>query len=328
MKKCNTCTKSITNKAPGLVCSRCDVAVHVAASCSGLTTKQLTALRATHSLEWICQKCHEASPRRSSFIAPDDNEEEDNEIVADRQTGPQIDVKKLLEDINREVNKIVMRELQAVSNSAQYCSDKVDEFSEIIDGLTEKLKETEKKNLTIKNENTYLRTQFGALEQRMQQLEQNRLAKYIEVAGIPTVENESTEEIVKKVSTHLKRNYSEIKYCKRLPAKKGLSGPILIKISNENAKKLWITNGRNIPITVSTVIPEAEEKMAAQSVYVRDALTPFNKQLLRHAKEQLKNTNLFKFVWFKDGHVLARKAEKEKVHIIRSEKDIQDLTHS
>lgn len=273
MKKCNICAKTITKKAPGLVCSRCDAAVHATASCSGLTTKQLTALRAAQSLEWICQECHEASPRRSSFIAPDDNEEKDTEIVVDRYMGPQIDVKKLLEDINREVNKIVMRELQAVSNSVQFCSDKVDEFSETIDALTEKLKEMEKKNLAIKNENTYLRTQIGAQEQRMQQLEQNRLAKYIEVAGIPIVENESTEEIVKKVSTVLKRNYSEIKSCKRLPAKKGLSGPILIKISNENAKKLWITNGRNIPITVSTVMPEAEEKIAAETVYLRTRCT-------------------------------------------------------
>lgn len=61
------------------------------------------------------------------------------------------------------------------------------------------------KKLSTKNENNYLRSQIGALECKMQQLEQNRMAKYsyIEVAGIPIVENENTIEIVNKINTLL-----------------------------------------------------------------------------------------------------------------------------
>jgi hypothetical protein len=94
MSKCDNCSKNITKNKPGIECNRCEKIVHLSNQCSGLTSKQLAALRATENLEWTCHECQNSS-RRRSIIIPDYDEEEDN---CAESSNVQIDIKKLLGD--------------------------------------------------------------------------------------------------------------------------------------------------------------------------------------------------------------------------------------
>lgn len=136
MAKCHSCNKILNKKTTFLECSRCQKVVHATTTCSGLSSKQLAALRAAENLEWTCNDCNQNSFRRKSFVTLADHEdEEEDEMTAH---GADFDVKQLLQDLKKEVKNIVTQEIRAVTASLQYCSEKVDEFSESVDALTSK----------------------------------------------------------------------------------------------------------------------------------------------------------------------------------------------
>ncbi|KOB62415.1 Uncharacterized protein OBRU01_25088, partial [Operophtera brumata] len=72
-KKCVKCKKNITKKGPGIECSRCDKVVHADPACSKLSNKQLNTIRNSPGIEWSCEECLQNLSRRSSFVIPDDD---------------------------------------------------------------------------------------------------------------------------------------------------------------------------------------------------------------------------------------------------------------
>lgn len=52
-------------------------------------------------------------------------------------------------------------------------------------------------------------------------------------------------------------------------------------------------------------------------------MSPEIKQLFYEAKEKLRETH--KFIWFSDGKILVRRADKQKVYQIKNETDIQQM---
>ena len=61
------------------------------------------------------------------------------------------------------------------------------------------------------------------------------------------------------------------------------------------------------------------------NIYISEVLTKRNRYLLKLARD-LKRSDKIKFVWFKDGRLLARKNEKGKVREITSASALNDLT--
>lgn len=113
MSKCDKCNKNIIKKCARLECSRCEKTVHCTTLCSGLFNKQITVLRAAENLDWTCLECYQISPRRRSLILPDDYEDEDNGKISNTQ----INVKQLVADISKEVEKAIHKELKGITES-------------------------------------------------------------------------------------------------------------------------------------------------------------------------------------------------------------------
>ncbi|KAI5637384.1 hypothetical protein NE865_09953 [Phthorimaea operculella] len=342
--KCSVCKKGVTKRSPALTCSKCDAIVHERKECSDLNNKQRAALRAASStLEWVCKDCHFSTSRRTSFL--DTDIEDDDDESKDEEDEPRIqvdisgladspDMKKLLARITKEVEKILKRELQAVIKSAKFASDKVDEFSSVIKTNTEIIKNLQRKQTSLQNENTHLNTKIEALEQRVETAEQAALVNYIEIAGIPPLdkEKENIEMIVKNVGIALQvvdqNNISQaVLAARRLPSRQGKSSAILVQLLNENVKQKWINASRDAGIVLSNIYPELKDVASGSNrVYIREALTPRTKYLLAKAKELLKDSNKFKFVWCKYGKVFARQSENAKIFWIRNEHDMKTLT--
>lgn len=319
MKKCNVCKKNITKKSPGLECSRCEILVHASTTCAGLTNKQLTALRAADTLEWVCTECHHISPRKS-FIVPEADEDEES-LDLNLGPAPAIDIKKLLQDVHKEINKIITRELQNIVKSVQYCSDKMDEFKICMDASTQKIKDLEKKQISLKNHNTNLETKIAALEQRVQIIEQDQLSQHIEVAGIPYIENENVLQLIEKIPLLINTSPDEIKAVRRLPTRRDKKGVVQVELKDGAARARWLSNARTVAISTLDLIPDYKDP--SEKLYIREALTSYNKRLLGMAKKTLHG--VYKYVWCKNGNILARKAENEKVIRIRSDDDIESL---
>ncbi|CAG4930825.1 unnamed protein product [Parnassius apollo] len=77
MSKCDNCGKSITKTSPRFECNNCGKIVHANQLCTGLSSKQLSALHNAENLEWICEDCRKESPHRKSFIVPENDGDDD-----------------------------------------------------------------------------------------------------------------------------------------------------------------------------------------------------------------------------------------------------------
>lgn len=317
--KCIVCIKPITRKCPGVECNKCLRLVHANNECAGLTNKQIQSLRAADGLKWICETCEKKSPGKSSIVVPSEEEDEDDDVEVPK--GVKMMMQKLLKDIAKDIEKNIKKELTSVMSSIEFLSEKMEEFTESVEAFKTKMKELEKRNTNLANHNTYLETKMKSLEQRVQDVEQTQLSKHIEVAGIPQTEEGNLTQVVERVAKKLEVNANTIKTVKRIGARAGQAGPLLVELADAGERETWLRRARDVNIVVADAVPDAAAEVAGAKVFIRGALTYFNKTLLWKAKEQLRNTH--QYVWFKDGKVLARKVFNSKVLTLRSEEDIK-----
>ncbi|KAJ2950018.1 hypothetical protein O0L34_g11355 [Tuta absoluta] len=323
MKKCHVCNKNFTKQKLGLVCSCCEIEVHTATACSGLTAKQLATLRAAETLQWICRDCNLSGSRRSSFISPDELEQEE-ETVVNAAASAGVDVQKLLDTMTKKVQAIVKSELSAIITSVEFATNKVEEFDLKLKDAKETIKDMERKQQALKNQNTHLTTQVEALEQRIEAMEQVQLTKCIEIANLPISDNDNPIEFANNISVLLDVEDNKPVRAKRLPSRKDKrAGNIFVELVDEDSRIKWLAAARSREIVASDVNKNLAGEAAFSKIYVREALTNRNKHLLGKAKHDL--SAAYKFVWCKYGKVFVRKTETDKIYWIRSESDIKSL---
>ncbi|XP_026317745.1 uncharacterized protein LOC113228606 [Hyposmocoma kahamanoa] len=225
---------------------------------------------------------------------PDSEDEENTTTEIPSSTQNKI-TQQILSDIRREVREIIRNELQT---TLQFLSDKVDDY--------------------------YLKNEF--LEQKINQLEQSQLSNVVEVCGVTESEKENTKSIVDAICNKLQLQPDSIinAYRKRKPkvgtgVKSNLS-TITVTL-REGFRDQWIDAAKIKDIRGMDMGMAENNK-----IYLREPLTPFTSYLLWKTKQELKFTELCKFVWCKRGNIMVRKEEKEKIYIVRSEKDISRLS--
>lgn len=315
--KCDNCKKSVTKSLVGVECSRCEKIVHLTNKCTGLSNKQIAALKAAPSLEWTCLECQAEKPRRdSSIIIPEDDDDEDDSPV-------QINQKKLLGNISKEVEKALKREMKELHESLQFNNSKMDEMLECIEEFKKSIKHLERKNIELNNKNTNLEIRMGAMEQRIQELEQEKIGNCIEVANVSAETNEEAKQVVSSIAIKLKQSVEGIKRCRRLTGKKDQTPKILVELVDGDTKDQWIVAAKLTKTTVAEVHPTIKNNYT--TVFIREAMTKYNKQLFWNTKQELKLNKKFKFVWFKKGIIRARSDENEKIYVIRNMDDLRAI---
>lgn len=75
---------------------------------------------------------------------------------------------------------------------------------------------------------------------------------------------------------------------------------------------------------IFTTLPPAS-KSKGNEILLKNQLTPYYRNLLYHAQQQLKFTKMFKYVWEIDGRILARLDDKERIVEIKSNQDLQNI---
>lgn len=322
MVKCDLCDKGITKRSPGLECSKCGKVVHANQGCSGLPAKQIAALRLSESLEWNCDECSRISPRRkTSFIVPEEDEEDDMDRAIDQNTS-QIDVKKLLRDISLEVKKIVRKENETFEEALNFFGKKFEEFGDKINVFSERITELEKKQVSLVNKNKHLETKVSSLEVQIRKMEQSGLDKMVEIAGIPKANNEDIKTIAGNVAKLLIVDENDIKSVKRTEGRPGSDGQLLVELKDAECAASWAQASKKetAPILAEHVVPSIQQEAAKLKVIVRRALSKTNKTLLWNAQQKLRPS--YKYVWFQAGKVLARKGDGDKPIAIWCEEDL------
>ncbi|CAG4947705.1 unnamed protein product [Parnassius apollo] len=232
---------------------------------------------------------------------------------------------KLLRDISLEVKKAVKMELASVNESLSSWCIKMDTINATLEILTEKVKDLEKKNMYLTNQNTHLELKVNAMEQQIRNMEQKQLDNVLEITGIPENKDENLEKLSSKLASKLKVEKRQASMVKRLKGRDGKEGVIQVVLQQKEQVDQWIRAARTETIALEDITPNAPNpEVAKRRVLLRRALTKANKTLLWQAKQTLKET--YKYIWFQGGKVLARKFDNDKPVIIRSSCDIDKLS--
>ncbi|CAG4966703.1 unnamed protein product [Parnassius apollo] len=144
----------------------------------------------------------------------------------------------------------------------------------------------------------------------------------MEVSGLPALENEDPILVVRNLANKLNIEDPGVITAKRVGNYGQKPGYIPVELQEEK-RCCWLQKARTVKPVLGDLIPNADENESGRKIFVREALTPHNKALLWKARQQLSDT--FKYIWFKDGKIRARKEDKSKVFILRKEADIGTL---
>lgn len=230
--------------------------------------------------------------------------------------------KIILSDIRREVREIVRTELQV---TLQYYSDKIDEYEEKISMYESNLKTVENQCKDLKHSYQNLKLKNDMLEQKINAMEQQQMSNLVEICGVSELENENLQDITSKICVKLQLSSADVSkaYRKRkMRTNVAVQGPpsAIVVALREGSREQWLSSSRKTSITGRDLGHEDSTR-----IYIRESLTPSTAFLLWKTKKDLKETGLCKFVWLKNGVVLAKKSETDKAHVIRSENDMGRL---
>lgn len=167
-------------------------------------------------------------------------------------------------------------------------------------------------------------------------MEQEQLSNQLELCGVEQQDNENLMNIASSLSIKIKQNQDDIVRVYRKPVRKTAdkktektdkpTNPPIIIILREGCKNRWLESSKEFnqdaPLTTKDVGIEKDSP-----IYLRECLTPTTAYLLYKARTELRGKvpELCKYVWVKNGILLARRREKEKTHTIRNIADIEKL---
>lgn len=322
-KKCVKYKKTITKKIPDLECSRCDKVVHADPVCAKLSNKQLNTLRNSPGIEWSCEDCITNLSRRSSFLIPEEDDEEEDGVLEHSTNIETIDTRKLVQDISRELKKTFREEISNLESSFELLCNQIRDVELSIKKQDTKIQDLENKNLDLQNKNKNFELRVSVLEQKVKNFEQQTLSNSLEVAGLPDSTSTDIGKVLQTIASKLNMNVNDIQSSQRSPGSRFKPGPIVVEMRTKAVQRQWVEAGKKTLLTVGHLLPDVEKEKADSRVYIREALTKHLKTLLYEAKTHL--GKFYQFVWCKDGKVCVRENSTSKIHYIRSIQHINKL---
>ena len=309
---CTACPKVIGPRTVRIACEKCKGLYHK--ECSGIA-KELWSQYADGKYLFNCPKCQKS--RRTSVITPPSDSQ---------QTMKESDISVLKNDVSSfNVGMSTLKSTLAdVEESLTFLQDSMT-------AIETKLVAYEKKFAAVDQiveENVRMKNQIDSLERRIAALEEGKVKSrpkdksseqtfQATISGVKKIENEKIDEIFDKISTSLDVDIkNDVIKCERLSDSTRSRIMITIK-SRVSLDKL---------IKAAVVKKPTDEILGGDGtvrLYVNENLTTSCYRLLRQAKS-LKDQG-YQFVWCRHGKVFVRKAEGDKVTVIRSLSDVEAL---
>ncbi|XP_075210788.1 uncharacterized protein LOC142318134 [Lycorma delicatula] len=304
MPKCGVCNKNITTKHSKIACIDCKTLFH--ASCENMSKDDIELLIFNNEI-WRCEHC--ALSKRKDLQL---------ETAVQRNNFTLDDVMSAINELKRAQKRMI----SDMNESSDLLHKKIDDNSKIIADQTLKLVEYVQKieNLTAKNHN--LRQQVKQLEFRLEDVEQYSRKSMIEIHGIPKKDDEDVVDTIKKVGDVIGFQITDemIDACHRLPGKNNMSDGIIVKFVRRRDKENFMKKKRDKKLITTLNMGFTTDT----PVYINESLCPPRRRLYALAR-QAKKYKGYKYIWLRDGKILMRKNEKDKIVQIRNEEDLNKL---
>ncbi|PZC70416.1 hypothetical protein B5X24_HaOG216424 [Helicoverpa armigera] len=302
--ECQKCKKVLSKKGAHFMCQgSCQGTFH--RSC----VKGLAADMKAGKNRIYCNNCEDEGS---------DEEEVEEEVQ---------DLEKILKDIQKKVSAIpgLKKHLDTIQQSISVLSDKYDTLLFEHEESKGKISKLEKTVANINNRCVYLEKYNIALEQKLQDAEQQSLKQNLEIVGVEYIPGEKLREIVTKIGDEIGVKSNDIEWVKRNIQAKKENKPSSIMVgfkpSGIESREEWLVNRRKLIELNSSVFTGGS---ATNKVYINENLTKATKTLLWNAKRQLKGT--YKYIWVTNGKILAKKKDGDNTIWIRSEIELGQLS--
>lgn len=274
-------------------------------------------IKITKSKKWKCINCSARGPEtrlRSAHTS--------TSIENENQNDPS-EIKKILETINLKVNELdsIKSELQNLTKSVVFHAEQYDVLLEKVNEINGTLKNQNKIINKLQEENKEKDIVIYNLIDKIEHLEQYSRNKNIEIVGIPEKKGEDCKDIVIDMARELQMDIkkSDIDVAHRIhSAKPNVPRNIVAQFTNRTVRD-QIINKKQLTITNNSI----NGSSIGTKIYINEHLTPYFKNLLRLAKIKKREAD-FKFVWFRNNKLLARKTENSPVIRLFNEKDINN----
>lgn len=309
--KCKLCQKAVGNRALKIKCGDCDALFH--ASCVKLTKEEIDFFLSENQF-WRCDNC--ASERRKSMRL---------ESELDKNSPNLSDVMEMLK-LMREESKKQTKELEdELGKSVNNCHENIEELKIHITKQTETINRYEKKIDELLSENAMLKRRVREMEVGLDENDQYSRINCIEINGVPDKPNEDILSEVKKVGNALGVNINDemVDACHRLGIKRnGAARAIIVKFTRRTVKE-EILKQRRIHRNLNTH-NIGETSSPAEVIYINESLTKVRRELHKDVR-MLKKKKGLSFVWVRNGKILIRPSEGDKVIVVTTREDLAKL---
>lgn len=323
---CVACSKALPLDGKLLTCSACNGAYHLGKSCSAVAEGTFTKMTTVKRETWLCQPCRSAVAKQ-----PCTDSNPGDASIAQQFTA----VNKKLDQLRSTVELLAgkVEELLAFKATGEKVAESVAEIQSSIDFLSSKYdtvlstvtagqaavaelrSQTESLSATVVSQAALI----DKLSSDLNDLEQYSRRSNFEIHGLPRKPNEDLTSVISDLAGAL--NISEFKTADistvhRLPSRGDSIPPVIVQMHNVTAKEKWLSARRLLPRLVQDgLFPR---------LYFNDNLSRANRELFRLARSKGKEKN-FRFVWTRDGKVLAKKSEGAPLIRVQKMSDLERI---
>lgn len=304
-----TCHKNVPDDGMFVQCTVCRYNYHLG-KCSGITPASFRSKGDSLRSSWACSTCEAARKKSGMATGPGASLTDST----DRKLQELNDKFALLLPLVAKVDALseVIKKVNDIEKAVAHVSDQYDTILAKLDKQDNDVIALKKRVEGIESGSS---SQVRQMRIQLNELEQYSRRRNIEVRGIVEGQHENLLEKMNDLACKLELPelaQSDLDALHRLPSRPGKESVVIARFASMTLKESWIKKRSAL-------------KTAAPLIQIMDNLTPMNKHLLWLAKN--KGTEMgYRFIWQRNGRVMARKFEGDNVIYIRDETDLEKMT--
>lgn len=294
----------------GVTCSVCQRMLHF--DCSTLKPVSWRTMGPTRKAAWKCTTCK--GKKNGGSEVEEETEPEEAEVPGDMKQMMDM-MERRLEVMETRMEKMLTtadsnatKKFEEFINSLNFYGQKVDDASNSVKSMEQKLILMEKRIEKTESENIELRTKLRNMEKQLYDIGQKEFSTKIEISGIKNSNINQTEvvkKILQKVDSSGEIQFKAQKNVLKVGEDKTEKTSIIVEFKSQEIRNKVLSQIKEQKLykNLNDILPNGEA-----SLFINEALSPYYKKLLFEASRVKKDKN-FAFLWVKDGRILLKKTE-------------------
>lgn len=290
---CDICNDDIYEEDE-LNCSSCNGYIHF--GCAALRESAFRKMSKSAKQKWCCSKCKFPTDPKSKMPTKNTSGSNMTEV------------------------ELTNEAFNSLTNSVNFMSDKFDLFGKQLQEIMQSMKNIIEENKILKEQNNNLRNDFNILFKKTNSLEQKSLENFVEIVGVPKINNEDCKITIEKIATSLNVEIGIVNAFRIQSKFNNKPSKIVVEVTSKRCKRDLMETSRKNKLTGNRV----DVNWKNDPIYINDNLTQFNRNVFFKTKAFARDSG-YRFVWFRDSKIFIKKNENSKAILIEDELSLTKL---